>query len=369
MVAIGDALAQMHLDIVGLQELYSEDDRRLVMEGAASGGLVHTRYFPSGAIGSGLLMLSRFPIQEASFLRFRLNGRPQELLRSDYYAGKGVARLRLETPLGPLDAYDTHLVAGYGEIGSDIYYYHRLAQAYELARYVATQSRDVPVIVTGDLNTTPDRLPYRACTALGQLTDSFWMANPGDAGITVTTDIPYVPVHAPERIDYILYRGGPGDTLRVLSSEVTLKAAPPGAPCSEPPSRGRIAARAYSDHYGVCTTFEWVTGAPGTPSPEIDASVLAAVRQALEEGVQRAHGDQQSSWIRAGVAGLLSVILLAARSKTPISRRAFLRGLAAVISAGLLLAGGVTLSLGFQLSKEEQILRQLLDELGQTYAL
>jgi sphingomyelin phosphodiesterase 2 len=358
MVAIGAALAQMHLDIVGLQELYSEDDRRLVMAGAASDGLVHTRYFPSGAIGSGLLMLSRFPIQEASFLRFRLNGRPQELLRSDYYAGKGVARLRLETPLGPLDAYDTHLVAGYGEIGSDIYYYHRLAQAYELARYIATQSQEVPVIVTGDLNTTPDRLPYRACTALGQLTDSFWMAHPEDAGITVTTDIPYVLVHAPERIDYVLYREGPGDTLRVLSSEVTLKTAPPGA--------GILA---YSDHYGVCTTFEWVTGAPGAPSPAIDASVLAAVSQALEEGVQRAHGDQESSWIRTGVAGLLSVILLAARSKTPISRRAFLRGLAAVISAGLLLAGGVTLSLGFQFSKEEQILRQLLDELGQTYTL
>lgn len=358
MDAIGKALGQMELDVAGLQELYQEKDRQSVMQGAATGGLVHSCYFPSGIMGSGLLLLSRFPIEDATFLRFRLNGRPQELLRSDYYAGKGIARIRLKTPLGPVDVYDTHLIAGYGEIGPDIFYYHRIAQAYEIVRYVNAMSQQVPAIVAGDLNSTPDELPYNTCLGLAALKDSYWTANPGDLGITVTTDIPYVLVHEPERIDYILYRQGDARAWEVLSSEVVMK--------TTPPDMGILA---YSDHYGVCTTFEMTTG-EAEPLPiagERDAVVQLDL--ALNEGLTHAQGAQKTAWIGTGAAGLACVLLAGSRGRIPMSRRNLLRLLVTAGAAGTAVASGVTLSLGVTFSEEERAFREMLAQLKQDYGL
>ncbi len=109
--AIGRAIAAMDVDVIGLQEVFSAGDRKLLVEAAGRGGLVHSHYFQSGLMGSGLLTLSRYPIVDRSFLRFRLNGRPQDLVRVDYYAGKGVGRVRVLTPEGPVDVYNAHLIA------------------------------------------------------------------------------------------------------------------------------------------------------------------------------------------------------------------------------------------------------------------
>ncbi|MBN1137055.1 MAG: endonuclease/exonuclease/phosphatase family protein [Anaerolineae bacterium] len=354
MGAIGSTLAQMDLDVAGLQELYQEQDRQLVLQGAAAGGLVHSRYFQSGIMGSGLLLLSRFPIDDASFLRFRLNGRPQELLRSDYYAGKGIARTRLTTPVGPIDVYNTHLVAGYGEIGPDVFFYHRVAQAYEIARYINDMSQQTPAILTGDLNSTPDKLPYDTCLGLAALEDSYWTTNPGDPGITVTTDIPYVLIHEPERLDYILYRGGSASAFQVLSSEVVLKTAP-----------ADLGILAYSDHYGVCTTFELTSDGSELPPPAEKADDVAQLGLALQEGLKHVQGAQKTAWISTGAAGLACALLIGSRGRTRISRRDLLRLLVTAGAASAGLVSGVSLSLGLQFSEEEQAFREILAELEQ----
>jgi len=356
MNAIGSALAQMDLDIAGLQELYQEQDRQSVVQGAAAGGLVYSRYFPSGTIGSGLLLLSRFPIEDATFLRFRLNGRPQELIRSDYYAGKGIARIRLQTPLGPLDVYDTHLIAGYGEIGPDVFFYHRVAQAYEVARYVNAMSQKTAVIVTGDLNSTPDKLVYHTCEKVAGLEDSYRNANPGDPGITVTTDIPYVLIHEPERIDYILYRNGSTMAFQVLSSEVVMKAAPPN-----------VGALAYSDHYGVCTTFELAARETEPSVPIEEKASIVQLRLILKEGLKHAQNAQKTAWIGTGATGLACALLIASRGRVRMSRRDLLRLLMTAGATGAALTSGVTLSLAMAFSEEEQAFRDMLAELEQDY--
>ena len=63
MRAIGRALAGMDVDVVGLQEVFYEKDRRLIARAAAEGGLLYSHYFQSGLMGSGLLTLSRYPIE------------------------------------------------------------------------------------------------------------------------------------------------------------------------------------------------------------------------------------------------------------------------------------------------------------------
>ncbi len=84
MRAIGRALMEINADVIGLQEVFYAKDRRLLVEAAQRAGFTHSHYFHSGVMGSGLLTLSRFPIVETSFLRFRLNGRPQDFVRVDY---------------------------------------------------------------------------------------------------------------------------------------------------------------------------------------------------------------------------------------------------------------------------------------------
>jgi hypothetical protein len=57
---------QANADVVCLQEVWVEADVRLLQQAAAEGGLPHSFYYLSGAIGSGLLVLSRHRIVQAS---------------------------------------------------------------------------------------------------------------------------------------------------------------------------------------------------------------------------------------------------------------------------------------------------------------
>jgi hypothetical protein len=89
-------------DVVCLQEVWVRTDRTLLVEAAAAAGLPHWRSFVSGrrlssvslllgldecvgdgskksgfGIGSGLLILSRYPIIRSTFRLFRLCGKVQ----------------------------------------------------------------------------------------------------------------------------------------------------------------------------------------------------------------------------------------------------------------------------------------------------
>jgi endonuclease/exonuclease/phosphatase family metal-dependent hydrolase len=354
MEAIGQALAQMDLDVAGLQEAFRDSDRKRLLAGAAQGGLVHSHYVPSGTYGSGLFLMSRFPIEETGFLPFSLNGRPQDLLRPDYYAGKGVSRTRLRTPMGAVDVYNTHLIAQYLEIGGDVYHAHRVLQAYELAQYIRSHSADAPAILTCDLNSTPASLVYRICLGLGGLYDSFQVANPGKPCITATVDNPYIRVHEPECLDYVFCRHSPDRTWAPLSSEVILRDVAPGFSQE---------IKAYSDHYGILTTFTLAASEPSQPLRP-DATVdLDKVRLALQQGLGDAEAARLNSGWRTGVFLAITASALAAQSKLRIARRAFLRVLARSVALLCLVIGGVTLSAVFGLSKEAQILRRALTEL------
>lgn len=353
--AIGRTLAQMDLDIVGLQEVYLEEDREVVRQEVASAGLVHSAYFRSSMLGSGLYLLSRFPIEDVSFLRFRLSGHPQDLRRPDYYVGKGVGRARLIVDQGPIDVYNAHLIAPYLEIGEDYYFSHRVAQAYEMASYINTMSHDTPVIVTCDLNSTPERLTYKTCKGLAGLEDSYRIANPTDSGITVTTDIPYIQKHEPERMDYIFCRSGMEKAFRVQSSQVVMKTVAPEVD-------DRILA--YSDHYGVYTVLELGLAEPGT-QPQVPGTIdLTEATSALKAGLKKAQDQQTAYQFRTSVAAFIVLLVSVLKSKRQISRREALRRLAAILITGAILVAGTDLFLAFRvMEKEIEAFRDLLAEI------
>lgn len=152
MRAIGEKLVKLKPDLVGFQEAFIARDRELLLETIAEAGLTHHRYFRSGLVGSGLLIASRFPIAESHFYRYAIGGKPWRVDHGDWWAGKGVALVRVELPEGAgfVDFFNTHAHARYG---GDAYNSIRLSQMAELAAYYrAAATGTSPAVCLGDFN-------------------------------------------------------------------------------------------------------------------------------------------------------------------------------------------------------------------------
>jgi len=351
MRAIGRALASMDVDVAGLQEVFWEGDRRLIARAAAEGGLEFSHYFQSGLMGSGLFTLSRYPIDETSFLRFRLNGRPQDLIRSDYYAGKGVGRTRILAPAGPVDVYNAHFIAPYLEFGPDRFAAHRVTQALEAGRYMRSTSGPVPAVLTCDLNCYPDDLTYQTLIGSGGLVETYSAAHLQDGDAPATDRSGYATIHPPERFDYVFARSGAADALKVSGSRFVFGGVP------QPNPDG---VRGYSDHYGVLTEFEMASAA-GAIQPEAadEPALLSSIGEFLGLGIRRNRSHRRKASLVAAAASVTSAALLGPRRPRPTGSGG--RALVAALLAGLLVAGGVNLSTAARLNTETNTLATLLD--------
>ena len=90
----------------------------------------------SGALGSGLCILSKFPIVSTSTWPYSLNGSPLHVIQGDFYVAKacGQATLDLGDDIGHVTVLNTHFFAPGGEYGEEWQRAHRLTQAWELAK-------------------------------------------------------------------------------------------------------------------------------------------------------------------------------------------------------------------------------------------
>lgn len=169
MTAIAKKLATLDPDVVGLQETFVESDRSLLIEGLKDSRLKYYRYFPSATVGSGLFILSAFPIVEEYYHRYAQNGKWYKLYHGDWWAGKGVALARLALPdqAGYVDFYNTHAHAAYG--GSE-YDADRLAQMVDLSGFVKASGLGAsPAFVVGDMNCRPGDGAFEAAVGGGCL--------------------------------------------------------------------------------------------------------------------------------------------------------------------------------------------------------
>ena len=103
------ALERCTADVVLLQEVWVRADAELLQRSAAAGQLPHAFAFRGGALGPGLLLLSRHPIAGAAFHPFSARGDPAAVHHGDFLTGKGVGWAALQTPAGPVDVFCTHL--------------------------------------------------------------------------------------------------------------------------------------------------------------------------------------------------------------------------------------------------------------------
>ena len=267
-------------DILCLQEVWQASDRAFVVEEARKQGYIYSAYFASRGVGSGLLVLSIFPIIETQFKQFEVRGRADRVYYGDYIAGKGIGLARIRTPAGIVDVYNTHTIAQYQPDEKDEFRAHRRTQHYEISQFIATHTIDNPVILTGDFNMRPDQPNHQLITTLANLTDCYALLHPNDAGITLASDNPYHANDPDQRLDYIFVRDGTSFAVMPKMAEITLQYVPY--------TGKRIA---YSDHYGVTVTLE-ITPKTGTiKTKAVDENAIELVhadfRQALVTELQR----------------------------------------------------------------------------------
>jgi hypothetical protein len=242
------------VDVVALLECWIERDRNALIAAGREGGLAHHVFFRSGCgfpggQSSGLVVLSRWPVEETLYHRFSAAGKAQKILHWDYsmYSGKGVglARLRAPAPIGPIDCYLSHFVAYYTPMPEcsrhDEYVFHRRLGAWEAAQFIrATRRPGALQVCAVDLNADPHSLPYRALAGLAGMRDAWAEAGrvrassgqlltasqmpAEEKGLTCNYDgncyfenNPWLAVGEPQaRVDYLLFsdlalaRGGGG---------------------------------------------------------------------------------------------------------------------------------------------------------------
>jgi len=162
MRSIGAKLIILDPDIVGFQEAFIASDRAILLKELESTRLKHHQYYPSGTVGSGLLIASAFPIREAYFHRFAASAPAYKIWEGDWWAGKGVALARLDIPDGQgiLDFYNTHAQAGYGNPAYDQV---RGEQMAELANFIVeSRCGGAPALLVGDMNCGPGDPEFEA---------------------------------------------------------------------------------------------------------------------------------------------------------------------------------------------------------------
>ncbi|CAO3646910.1 unnamed protein product [Cunninghamella blakesleeana] len=175
--AIADTIKQSTYDIVTLQEVWVQKDFEYI-KNINSINLPYAKYYHSGALGSGLVILSKYPIVSTHYYPYTLAGRPLKIFHGDYYVGKGFGSACIDHPIiGIVEVFTTHLHAGYGK--SDEYKGHRITESWELTNMIRSSiAQNRHVILTGDFNSRPSSYNYLLLEQHAYMTDSWLQMNP-----------------------------------------------------------------------------------------------------------------------------------------------------------------------------------------------
>ena len=120
-------------------------------------------------MGSGLYIVSRYPIEATFFRRFKARGKWYKPWHGDWWAGKGIAMARIKLPQGEyLHFYDTHAHANYGRNEYDNVIASNLE---ECAAFIRESSAvGIPAILAGDFNCKVTSNQFSGMREKGKLT-------------------------------------------------------------------------------------------------------------------------------------------------------------------------------------------------------
>lgn len=210
-------------DVVGLQETFSGEARRLLESRAYPYKYRQDRGSFFHPINSGLTILSRYPFQTVKFRSF---GSCQT---TDCFSNKGVLFARVDVPqFGPVDIYDTHYQA------HEPYTLQRIENNRVLAEFVRENDQGHPTFLLGDFNFVEGEDEYGNLQERLAPWDLYRRKHPGDPGYSWHPANPWSDGKGePVRLDYVFFIPNKAFDLEVLESEVMFRERP------------------LSDHYGV----------------------------------------------------------------------------------------------------------------------
>ena len=312
MDAIAAAIPALEADVIAFQEIFSSYGSRRLVEAGRSAGLVNAWHRGASIGSSGLLVLSRLPIERVDFERYDFRGHPDRLAKGEYLSGKGFARVRLGTEAGPLTILNTHLHARYSSIAEHQYRPHRIGQIVQLARRSADTTH--PILALGDFNFVESDPEHAVLSGLTGMRDV--AAQLDQRSATAQRSNPYRQgSNKPDRrIDYVFARDGASVGVSPLSVR--------------PAFDGRVSlagrSLAYSDHAGVMADLEVGSGLGERQRlPAFDAVALASslLAEGRAEAERLRSGDRRLAGLAVGCAALAS----AGTRRGRLSRRGFLR--------------------------------------------
>ena len=164
--AIAETIKKGRWDVVALQEVWLQGDQDFIIQNS---GFEHSVVFRGEGrlFGSGLLLLSRFKILDHDFHSFKVTGFPHRLFEGDFHSSKGVGYALIQTPLGDIPVFVTHLMAKYVRRNEeDTNRVFRMAQILELILYIRRTVSPRSFVLCGDLNATEDDLEIETILSL-----------------------------------------------------------------------------------------------------------------------------------------------------------------------------------------------------------
>lgn len=350
MQAIGEELPRLAADVVAFEEVWSSDARRQLVRAGRAAGLAHAWPSETSPGSGGLLVLARWPLDDARFERFSLPQLPPRPDHPDYYVSKGFVSLRLNASGSPLRIVATHLQARYGRDVRHEYRAVRVGQVIELAS--ALQHVREPVLVLGDFNFKETHDEYRILRGLTRVRDAAVEVDRRQS--TVDASNPFrEPQRVAKRVDYIFLRDGARAGLRVLDVRRTFDAVFElgGHPAS------------FSDHAGVVAEIELNDAPRSVAAPSHEASRLAAAL--LTEGRVRAQRERAHARLVAGAGWAGALIATAGGRNRHLTRRRLLRTGVRVAGLAALTPGvGYTLLAEVFAPEQLQAYDQLADRLA-----
>lgn len=347
-------------DIVALQEVTLAGDAARIVARARELGLGFAHAFDGGVgipfwpgcQGTGLLVLSRWPMQETVYRRYVVNGKPEHLHHYDYYGAKGTGLCKIKLGDITLNLFVTHMHAAYNdnyadkESGvADEYEQHRTAQALQMSEFIrATSSSADLILAVGDFNSLPNSLGMRTLRSLGGLRDAWADMHPSanrrsadvsptskeqmdklDPESFATFGAPSNSFHDPTkvfptRIDYVLYRTAGSSALDNTTSRCALQS------CDIRREHGKLssgATNSLSDHEAVVATFSLETSVKSRETSKAVSELLqpppaglyTELRQSLEDGQDEAvRRANRHSWLAWSLVAFCSISTCASAS-------------------------------------------------------
>jgi endonuclease/exonuclease/phosphatase family metal-dependent hydrolase len=339
---IGERLNQLDADVCAFQEAWTSQARKELISAGKRAGYDFSWHRKSIRNGSGLLLLSRWPIVATQFHPFTLSGLAQNLHHGDWWSGKGIAVHQLRHPEGEFVILNTHLLARYTPIQrADPYFAMRVAEVIEVASVLTGINQ--PVLALGDFNIQESTDEYEILMGLSGLTDMAADFNQRQNTRMVNNPMrkPNARKRSDARLDYIFKRGNrqadfvTRDVRRVFDDVVVHD----GQQITP------------SDHSGVLAEVDLVPGINLLHQPSRASAEHAQAW--LDAGIRLARNRQDNERRLAMVSGGAAALLALATRNTAVTRRRFLRSTLTTAAAVCAIGSGLLASSAFHFVAEE----------------